>query len=180
MCKGGAVCAFLKAEGKEHTSAHWETKRVTSERKPNFAAILTSREREFGGLALEASVLEEDVSVERQSIRIFGRFSGKTPSPEELADYARTEICRGRTASPLNGAGERTRRLVAKVEGQFLNCSRGLGFQELFDSLDQHPFPKFTERLSCSGDDNFLKRSSADAQFSRQLPERSAGVSMQA
>jgi len=94
---------------------------------------------------------------------------------EDLVDHARTELRWRRTASSLDGAGERTRRLVAKVEGHFLNCSRRAQFQEFFGSLDKHLFPKLAKRPSGGGADNFLERSPADAQFPRKVLKEARG-----
>jgi hypothetical protein len=106
---------------------------------------------------------------------ILFRFSGKGAtflSVEEVVDHARTELRRGRAASPFNGAGKRSRRLVAKVEGHFLNCSCWAGFKEAFDSVDQHLFPNVAERFSRRDADSFLNRSSANAQFTRKVRKR--------
>jgi hypothetical protein len=78
-------------------------------------------------------------------------------------------------ARALNGASERTRRLVAKLKAQFLNSSRWARFQKILDLFDQHLVSNLPECLPCSHAYGILQCSSAYAEFLCKIPKQGRG-----
>jgi len=88
---------------------------------------------------------------------------------EKGVDDAGTKLFGGRATGALDGASKRTSRVIAQVEGEFLDRPRGVGSEDGCNELDEDFLTKVPEGLSGFADDGPLYCASADAQLAREI-----------
>ncbi len=98
---------------------------------------------------------------------------------EQVVVDTGTKFLGGRAASALHGAGKRTRRVIAEVEGDPLDWSCGEGNEDGCNALDENFFAEVAESFSGGDEDGSLDGALADAQCTRKVSQQAVRSALQ-